>query len=98
MVLRLPVSWRRKDPIFFVKLLPLFFLAHSGIVYRGGPLIGVARKILAVGTSLATRRWRAPWGVLPVGPGAATIGVGDVNGGPPGGAAGRSGSGHHQSW
>jgi hypothetical protein len=37
MVLRLPSSWHRKDPIFFAKLLPPFFLAYSGIVYRGGP-------------------------------------------------------------
>jgi hypothetical protein len=39
-----------------------------------------------------------PLGVLAAGPAAATIEVGDVDGGPPGGAGGRSGSSHHQSW
>jgi hypothetical protein len=37
-----------------------------------------------------------PWGVLPVGPApATTVVVGDVDGGPPGGAIGKSSSGHH---
>jgi hypothetical protein len=36
-----------------------------------------------------------PLGVLSAGPAAATTKFGDVDGGPPGGAIGRSGSGHH---
>jgi hypothetical protein len=61
---------------FFAKLLPPFFLAHSGIVYHGAPLVGVARKILAAGTKFSDT----------------------LMAGPLGGAAGRSGSGHHRSW
>jgi hypothetical protein len=37
--------------IFFCE--PPFFLARSGIVYRGGPLVGVERKILAAGTKFS---------------------------------------------
>jgi hypothetical protein len=37
----------------------------------------------------------APLGVLVAGPTAVTTEVGDVDGGPPGGAAGRSGIAHH---
>jgi hypothetical protein len=53
------------------------------------------------------RRWRAttgvgdidggPLGVLPAGPAATTTDIGDVDGRSPGGAADRSGSGHHRS-
>jgi hypothetical protein len=38
----------------------------------------------------------APWGVAG-GPTAVTTDVEDVDGGPPGGAGGRSDSGHHRS-
>jgi hypothetical protein len=38
-----------------------------------------------------------PLGVLLIGPTMATTEVGDVDGGPIGGAAGISGSGHHRS-
>jgi hypothetical protein len=38
-----------------------------------------------------------PLGVLVAGMAAATTEVEDVDGGPPGGAGGRSGSGHHRS-
>jgi hypothetical protein len=40
----------------------------------------------------------SPLGALPVSPAAATIEVGDVNGGPLGGATSISDSGHHRSW
>jgi hypothetical protein len=39
-----------------------------------------------------------PLGVLLASPAAATTGVGDVDGEPPGGAVVRSGSSHHRSW
>jgi hypothetical protein len=68
------------------KLLPPFFaklLAYSGNVYRGAPLVGVARKILVAGTKFSETSMTGPWGVLLVGPAAATTGVGDVDGGPP---------------
>jgi hypothetical protein len=97
MVLRLPGSWHRKDPNFFLLIAVLFTTV--------APLVGVARKILAAGTKFRDtsmagplggaadrsgsdhhrswrRRWWAPWGVLPAGPAAATTGVGDVDGGP----------------
>jgi hypothetical protein len=40
----------------------------------------------------------SPLGALPVSPAAATTEVGDVNGGPLGGATSISDSGHHRSW
>jgi hypothetical protein len=59
--------------------------------------------VMATGPVAATTEVRdvdgGPLGVLAAGPAAATIEVGDVDGGPPlGGAGGRSGSSHHQSW
>jgi hypothetical protein len=112
MVLRLRGACTARTRIFFCRNSCLHFsaklLACSSIVYRGGPLVGVTRKILAAGTKLSKtlmapplwgaggksgsghhrswkHRWRAPWGVLAAGLTAATTGVGDVNGGPPGG-------------
>jgi hypothetical protein len=85
---------------FLLKLLPPFFtklLAYSGNVYRSGPLVGVARKILVVGTKFSEMSMADPLGVLSEGPAAVTTGVGDVDGRPPAGAVGRSSSGHDRS-
>jgi hypothetical protein len=59
-------------------------------------LVGVARKILAAGTKFIQTSKAGPWWVLSVCPVAVTTKVEeDVDGGPPGGAIGISGSGHH---
>jgi hypothetical protein len=39
-----------------------------------------------------------PWGLLAVGLAVTTTEVEDIDGGPLGGAIGRSGSGHYRSW
>jgi hypothetical protein len=51
--------------------------------------LGVLTGFLAAATTkVVGRRWRAPWGVLPVGPAVATTEVEDVNGAPWGVLAG----------
>jgi hypothetical protein len=51
---------------------------------------------MAMATTYYKALMAGPLGVLSVGPAAATTKVvGDVDGGPPGGAAGGFGSGHH---
>jgi hypothetical protein len=74
--------------IFFAETLAFTFprccLAYSGNVYRGDPLVGVTKKILAAGTKVRQTSTVAPWGVLSGFSVAATTEAGDVDGGPPG--------------
>jgi hypothetical protein len=81
MVLRLPGSWHRKDLDFFVSL--HFSLLVVVLFTAVAPLVGVARKILAVGTKFSdTLPAELATSMAP----------------PLGGATGRSGNGHHWSW
>jgi hypothetical protein len=50
-----------------------------------GPLGGAGGRSDSGHHQSWRRRWQAPWGVLSASPAAATIGVGDVDGGPLGG-------------
>jgi hypothetical protein len=60
-------------------------LACSGNVYRGGPLVGVVRKILVAGTKFRQTSTADPLGVLSGFPATVTTNVEDVDDGPPGG-------------
>jgi hypothetical protein len=55
-----------QGPEFFLpKLLPHFsakLIAGSGNVYRGRPLVGVARKILVAGTKFSEKSMAGPLG------------------------------------
>jgi hypothetical protein len=62
-----------------------------------GPL-GCYRQVQQRPPSELATSMAGPLGVLPAGPAVATTRVGDVDGGAPRGAAGRSDSDHHRSW
>jgi hypothetical protein len=62
------------------------YLACSSSVYRSGRLVGVARKILSIGTKFYQTSMVGALGVVPVAPVASTTEVEeDVDGGAPGG-------------
>jgi hypothetical protein len=84
-------SFWRNSCLHFSLLVAVLFTAVA-------PLVGVARKILMAGTKFSDTSMAGPLGVLPAGPATATTGVGGVDSGSLGGAAGRSGSGYHRSW
>jgi hypothetical protein len=74
---------------FFAKTLTSIFPPSCSLVAvmftAVAPLIVVTSKILVTGTKFSETSMVGPLGVLLAGPVAATIGVGDVDDGPPGG-------------
>jgi hypothetical protein len=82
------------EHIFFAKLVLLVVVVFTAVA----PWLVSPGKNLRQVPSLTKRRWLAPCGVLLVVPLVTPFLVEqDVDGWPPGGVAGRFGSGHHRS-
>jgi hypothetical protein len=85
--------------VLFTAMAPWYVLPEKfRDTSMAGPLGGCYRQVRQRPPPELETSMAGPLGVLPAGSAAATTGVGDVDGGPLGGATGRSGSGHHWSW